>query len=163
MTFFWLSFLPSHEASSGVMWRISSGFKALLLPSTDGTTIDGNASTMPKFQLSRYCGIAAKIWKFVKFVKLENFFSLLRWTRLFWCGIQFKNRNYNVEIIPVVTVVVLCWLHLAHCLDQYQHFAEALSMARTSFFCVTCEYTERWNAKNISIHIWNWHFLQRTK
>lgn len=45
-----LMIIPSHEASSGVMCNVSSGFRLLLMPITDGYKIDEIANTEPIFQ-----------------------------------------------------------------------------------------------------------------
>lgn len=46
--------IPSHEASSGVMCNVSSGFRLLLTPITDGYKIDEIANTEPIFQAIKY-------------------------------------------------------------------------------------------------------------
>lgn len=62
------TYLPSHDASPDVMWNFSSGFKLLLMPITDGTTIEGNARTIPEFQLRRLSANDDKNYNFRIFV-----------------------------------------------------------------------------------------------
>lgn len=51
--------LPSHEASSGVIEIVSSGFNCSLAPRTDGTTIVAIANENPRSQPIKNSGTEA--------------------------------------------------------------------------------------------------------
>lgn len=101
--------LHSHDVCSAVTWTLSSGFKCLLIPISDGITIDGNAANSPIFKTSTPFAHAPKNWRIELQIDMINcswIIMLILKLCIITCG---KTRRKVLTFSPFWLLASISW------------------------------------------------------